>query len=178
MKMEILNKLSKLVEKTAKTVWLNNISNDYILGRLYREASLQDCFYYHMRRELGDSTLDYFKMFIYPEYYYQGKYVDMAILVKQEELEVPIAIFEFKYLDSTNDKLFYADVSKVVDYIKNDTICKFFLGFIQEVEYDYPENFSWLNNNQKLLAAGRVIEMTGGFCKPNEDKSHWFIKST
>lgn len=140
------------------------------------EASLQDCFYFNMRREIGDSTLEFFNMFIYPEYYYQGKYVDMAVLVKREDKIIPIAIFEFKYLSTTNDNLFLTDVSKILDYLQEDNTCKFYLGFIQEVEYDYDDDYSWLNNEQKILAADRVIEMVGGFCKPNDSNSNWFIK--
>lgn len=50
--------ISNLVDRTVKKIWLKCISADYNKKRLYREASLQDCFYFHLRREIGDATLE------------------------------------------------------------------------------------------------------------------------
>ncbi|WP_168123454.1 hypothetical protein [Paenibacillus sp. HB172176] len=172
----MLTEISNLVHRTVTKIWLKHIPVDYSKNRLYREASLQDCFYFHLRREIGDSTLESLGIFIYPEYYYQGKYVDMAVLVRRKGREVPLAIFEFKYLNSTGSKPFDNDIVKVLEYLKNDGLCKFYLGFVQEVEYDYPIDFSWLKDEQKIHASGRIVELTGGFFKPGAQSASWFIK--
>lgn len=100
----------------------------------------------------------------------------MAVLLRSRGKEIPLAIFEFKYLNSINNKPFNDDIVKVLNYIQYDELCKFYLGFIQEVEYEIPDDFSWLSEEQRLLSNGRITELSGGFFKPGAKKSSWLIK--
>ncbi len=166
-----LGDLSFMIKNASKVVWQNNIATDYKKGRLRREASLQSSFYYHLRNKIGDATLDSYNAVIYPEYHYKDKRVDLAVLAFEDNYQaIPLAIFEFKYKNIISDKPFLKDVEKILRYIDNEDNCLFYLGFIQEAEFtDSEDNFTWLNKAQSKKAGKRLIEMTGGLYRPNEE---------
>jgi hypothetical protein len=173
-----LDDLALIIKSAAKEIWENNISTDYQKGRLHREASLQSSFYYHLRNKIGDSTLDFYNAAIYSEYRYKGKRVDLAVIAFDKSGQIiPLAIFEFKYKGITSDQPFLEDVDKILKYIDNEDNCTFYLGFIQDAEFaDLDDKFSWLNNKQTKKASNRLIEMTGGLYRTNEETVVWNFK--
>lgn len=145
---------------------------DYNKGRLRREASLQSSFYYHLRNKIGDATLDHFGASIFTEYHFKGKRVDLAVV--SHSGSYPLAIYEFKYKDMVSDKPFLDDVEKIINYIADNQDCDFYIGFIQEVEFEeLDDSYTWLNEAQKRIAQGRLVEMTGGMSRSNEDDPIW-----
>ena len=76
-----------------------------------------------------------------------------------------IAIIEFKYGGAyTPDSNFYDDISKVKNYIKNCKIdCLYYLSFIIEKEYPYPnwldgrQANNWANKRVTVLSANKDI---------------------
>ncbi|MGO4699535.1 hypothetical protein AB4Z50_35475, partial [Paenibacillus sp. 2TAB26] len=109
---------------------------------------------------------------IYSEYHYKDKRVDLAVVaIEEHDLdETPVAIFEFKYKSQASDNPFLNDVEKILGYINNENNCLFYLGFIQNAEFAaLDNNFSWLNEIQTKLGTKRLIEMSGGLFRPNED---------
>ncbi|MDQ0192670.1 hypothetical protein [Paenibacillus wynnii] len=96
--------------------------------------------------------------------------------MKQGDVVVPLAIFEFKYMNTASDRLFFKDVDKVLTLAYEEKLCKFYPGFIQEAEYtEMSENYSWLTEYQNTLGSGKLIEMTGGLYKPNE-QPQWIVR--
>lgn len=160
-----------------QTIWQEDIKEDFNMKRLYREGSLQSSFYYHLRRRIGDTTLNYYNAFLYTEFRYKGKRVDLALVIRYDDDQfVPVAIFEFKYLAIVSDALFMRDVEKVLDFIDSTDECIYYLGFIQEAEYsDMTDNFSWLTQEQADMCKGRLVELTGGLSKPNEE-AMWIVR--
>ncbi|WP_308637326.1 hypothetical protein [Paenibacillus silvisoli] len=170
------NSLQIIVKNASKEIWEHNIAIDYDKNRLRREASLQSNFYFHLRNKIGDATLDFFNAVIYTEYHYKGKRVDLAVVQLLDGKILPIAIFEFKYKNSADDTEFKKDVTKIINYIDDSDVCTFYIGFIQEAEYaDLNDSYTWLEESQIQKASGRVIEMTGGLYRPDEE-SIWSFK--
>jgi hypothetical protein len=65
----------------------------------------------------------------------------------------------------------YLSQYKMIDPMtNNEDNCIFYLGFIQDVEFaDLDDKFSWLNETQTQMASNRLIEMTGGLYRTNEE---------
>ena len=50
--------LYEIIDKEIKLLWKEDVSADYDACRLLKEDCLKNCFYYHLRRRLGDEFLD------------------------------------------------------------------------------------------------------------------------
>jgi len=171
--------IASAIDSIVKEVWNNDIKDDYENGRLRREGSLQCSLYYHLRRKIGEQYLTENNLFIYAEFGYFDKEVDLAIVHIVGETITPVALFELKYKNSANGNEFYKDVEKVIQYInqsQDNALCKHYLCFIQEAEFEeMSENFSWLSKEQAKLSKGKITELTGGLFKPSNNTVYWTI---
>ena len=71
----------RLIDKTIKEIWVNEIKNDYDEDYLLKEDSLKNSLYFHIRSTLEDVLRDN-NLRIYPEFYFtELKYrADLAIV--------------------------------------------------------------------------------------------------
>lgn len=162
------------VDQAIKTVWLEEICEDYGNGRLLREASLQSSLYHHLRSHLENVLKDN-SLFIYPEFYIpELKYrADLAIVQMNlssngslaQRAEDIVAIIELKFEGGTAQgtlDVIKADLQKIKRYAKQmDESCQFYFGIIYEAEcvwlhwYDLRSTEYWAN--------GRVTELNAGY---------------
>lgn len=162
------------IDRTIKTVWLKEICEDYGIGNLFREASLQSSLYHHLRTHLED-VLSANDLFIYPEFYIpELKYrADLAIVQMDlsakgdfsQRVSDIAAIMELKLEGGTSQgtlDVIKADLQKIKRYAKQmDENCQFYFGVIYETEcawlhwYDRRSTEHW--------ASGRVTELNAGY---------------
>ncbi|ACB83964.1 hypothetical protein [Natranaerobius thermophilus] len=155
------NELHKNIINTWK-----KIKKDYDEGWLYREGTLVNAFYHHLRNDLGD---DYFinnDIRIYTEFYVGTKkrvWVDMCIvkLSKDQNYFLDyLSIIEFKFLSGQASlDYFYNDVTKIKELSKEFPSTKFYIATIHE-DYWQRDVYSWLSTNQREnWAKGKVTEL-------------------
>lgn len=170
----VSKKVREIIDAEIKAVWLNEIRQDYLNGKLIREASLQCAMYHHLLNRLGQ-ILEENNLYIYPEYWFKNlKYrADMIIaemdMDKESDYLVDnlvdvIAIIEFKYTDGasqTIENYVMSDIEKFKCYIKN--LPYDFQGYFGII---YEEECSWLNWADKRRtnnwAKGRLTELNAG----------------
>ena len=168
----------KRIDRIIKEIWMKNIRKDYDNLHLLKEDTLKNSFYYHLRRKLGTKFLDDNSIRIFTEFN-NGKLkgtgfrADVVIVELGKDtsgylgdnIESIVAIIEFKYGDAyTPDSNFYDDINKVKNYITNYKLdCLYYLGFIIEKEYPYPnwldsrQTNNWANKKVTVLSANREI---------------------
>lgn len=56
------------IDSALKKVWQEDIMNDYDYDFLFKEDTLKNALYYHLRYEIGDSFLKHNLLRIYTEY--------------------------------------------------------------------------------------------------------------
>jgi len=153
------------------SIWQNDISTDYSKHFLLKEDTLKNAIYYHLRRKLGENYLHQHRLRIFTEFTIAGQRMDLVVAqvdvdkAEGEHLQLSVdrivVAMELKYKSSTADTEFKKDVRKVVDFLQNPTLskCHFFVGFIQEVSFDKPVDFTWLDDEQRVQSKGRVTEL-------------------
>lgn len=103
----------RLIDKTIKEIWVNEIKKDYDEDYLLKEDSLKNSLYFHIRSKLGNVLRDN-NLRIYPEFYFpELKYrADLAIVQMDTESEnyylkdrikEVVAIFELKYVNANSN---------------------------------------------------------------------------
>ena len=175
--------LEVIIDKAIKELWLEDIAADYDAYRLLKEDCLKNCFYYHLRRRLGDDFLEANNLQIFTEFndgplQGTGKRADIAIVRLKPEgedgypghlrnyIEDVIAIIELKHKNgqSATEEI-YKDFEKLKNYMQQDHIdCQYYEGVIHEV---YWENKAWLDKRStNNWAKGKVTELVASY---NED---------
>lgn len=175
--------LEVIIDKVIKELWLEDIAADYDAHRLLKEDCLKNCFYYHLRRRLGDDFLEENRLQIFTEFndgplHGTGKRADIAIVKLMPEgedgylghlrnyIEDVVAIIELKHKNgqSATEEI-YKDFQKLKDYIQKDKIdCQYYEGVIHEVQW---EEKAWLDKRStNNWAKGKVTELVAS-C--NED---------
>lgn len=191
--MPIPTHVSQFIHSVIKKVWLEDIKKDYEDLNLLYECSLQDSFYYHLRRRLGDDFLNQYNLKLFPEYRIgkrlgiNGQKADLAIVVIDpilaEEYHLEdcvtevISVIEMKHKGKrAPEKLFDDDVIKVLSYINNTTSdTMYYVAFIRE-KYFYPDEVTnWLTDEQSLQTAGRLTEMYS-YGDKESNSMHWGLK--
>lgn len=172
--------IEKIIHEQIKEIWTTDLSADYDAGRLLKEDSLKNAFYYHLRRRLTDEFLDEHNLQIYPEFDSgslkgTGKRADLAIVKMDYDEEVDywgdavkeiLVIIELKYkANNSAVKAIMEDVKKLKSYIEDDKIdCQYYLGAIREIEWD-KENY--INDDDKW-ASGSVTELVATWNENDE----------
>lgn len=179
----------EIIRSVVKEIWKEEISKDYERKFLFKEDTLKNALYYHLRTKLGDGFLRENSLRIYTEYYIEGYKIDLVIAevdvekaskVHLRECVTDLAIaMELKYKSGAVDDLYYQDVQKVVDYIADLPYpnCHYYLGFIQEVPFEGFGEFSWLdklNKRQRAKVEGRVTELIQ-FWRPETGEPDWRV---
>ena len=166
------------IDRVIKEVWLNKICEEYGVGKLIREASLQCSLYHHLRNRL-DSILKENNLYLYPEFYFKTlKYrADLAIVEMDFTKDVKhlkdcivdvVAIIELKYAGGNSDTIsnyIKTDMPKIKEYIKKLSYdCQYYFGVIYENEcewlhwFDKRQTNNWANGYLTELNAGYINE--------------------
>lgn len=182
----VSNSVMKKIKSAVREIWKVEIPNDYDANFLFKEDTLKNALYYHLRTKLDNDFLERNNLGIYTEYYIDGYKIDLVIAEIDNEkasethlrecvTDLAIAM-ELKYKAAAVDELYYEDVKKVVKYLTDLPYpnCHYYLGFIQEVLYDKASDFSWLNKRQRTKATGRVTELIQ-FLDAGTGKAVWNV---
>ncbi|MDO4468061.1 MAG: hypothetical protein Q4C49_13855 [Bacillota bacterium] len=175
--------LEVIIDNVIKKVWIEDIAADYDSHRLLKEDCLKNCFYYHLRKRLGDDFLKENRLQIFTEFnegplHGTGKRADIAIVKLMPEsedgyhghlrnyIEDVVAIIELKHKngESAMEEI-YRDFQKLKDYIQKDKIeCQYYEGVIHEVLW---KEKAWLDRRStNNWAKGKVTELVASY---NED---------
>lgn len=164
-------KIQKLIDDTIKSIWQNEIKNDYKNRWLLKEDTLKASFYFHLRNKLGH-IFDMYNIRIYTEFTddkFKGskKRPDMVIAENNgrqeyeylgDEINNCLAVIEFKFkqgYSSCND--INADCDKLKLYVNELNVeCPLYMVTI----WEYPDTYSvnWVRKNAKW-AKGRLTEL-------------------
>lgn len=157
---------------------MEDIKRDYNNKVLFKEDSLKNAFYYHLRSRLGDTFLTANDLCIYTEFYLNtGQKVDLVIAevdfekARNEHLRNCIknlvVVIEFKYTNSVDDKPYVKDIDKLIKYIKNlpyvDT--HYYAAFIREIEYLEECSSSWIEDEHKIKINKNLTELLASYVK-------------
>ena len=163
----------RLIDKTIKEIWVNEIKKDYDEDYLLKEDSLKNSLYFHIRSKLEDVLRDN-NLRIYPEFYFpELKYrADLAIVQMDTESEnyylrdrvkEVVAIFELKYVNASNndeatEQWIMEDIKKFKRYIREGQLnAQFYFAVIYENE---RKRMNWMDQrSSKCWAKGRVTEL-------------------
>lgn len=163
----------RLIDKSIKEIWVNEIKKDYEEDYLLKEDSLKNSLYYHLRSKL-QMLLREHDLRIFPEYYFpELKYrADLAIVQMDAESENyylkdrvkdVVAILELKYVSASNndeatEQWIMDDIRKFKRYIQEGNIdAQFYFAVIYENE---RATLNWMDKrSSKHWAKGRVTEL-------------------
>lgn len=167
--------IKKLIDKTIKEVWINEICKDYGNGHFLMEADIQCSLYYHLRRKLS-SILEENNLYIYPEFYFKELryYADLAICqmdmgidtyLLSEKLTDVVAVIELKYGGGNSlsiSEYIKTDIAKLKTYAHNlDYNCQYYFGVIYETECEWLHWFDKRSTNH--WANGCLTELNAGY---------------
>jgi hypothetical protein len=180
--MNVSSRYFEIIDSALKKIWRDDIISDYDNDFLFKEDTLKNSLYYHLRNELGDGFLKHNLLRVYTEYDLgvddngMRQIADIAIvkmlpLSEMEDgyslwdrVDEVVTIIELKY-KRFEGEAFYDDVYKMKSYIKSGKLdsCQFYLGFVCEDEYINSEA-SWLHNSQsRNWAKDRLTELTAHY---------------
>ena len=173
------DKLIRIIDKTIKNIWENEIADDYDDGWLLKEDTLKNSFYFHLRTKLGkifdENDIRIFTEFTDDKFRGSGCIPDMVIAKvdfdKDERyygdyIEECLCVIEFKYKTGfSSADVIYKDYEKMCKYVKElDVNCKLYMATIWEYE-DKPTNWTrknaaWAKNLLTELNASYEIGTT------------------
>ena len=98
--------LNFIIDKVIKELWISDIAADYEAHRLLKEDCLKNCFYYHLRRRLGDDFLEANNLQIFTEFndgplHSTGKRADITELIASynEDHEIEFDVVSYNDLN-------------------------------------------------------------------------------
>lgn len=169
--------VQKEIDKVIKTIWLNEMCQEYGKGHFLLERSIQCSFYHHLRSKL-DPLLEEHSLFIYPELYIKDLvyYADLAIVEMDMEDQSHYlhdrktdiaAIIEIKYGGTL--EYIRSDIPKLKEYVQffreDYAKCHYYFAFIDEKnEHNYLNLLdkrgtnNWANGCFTELGAGYIDE--------------------
>ncbi len=170
--------LLEKIQSTLITIWETKIKKDYDDGWLFREDTLKNALYFHLRDELetlfDENDIRIYTEFTGGEFAHSGYRPDMVIARVDMEYEgywcdaikECLAVIEIKFkFGFAPNKYVYADYTKFEDYTKNiSTQGHLFMATIWEYE---DEETAWLEDNP-AWATGRVTELNASYI-PDSD---------
>lgn len=173
--------IMQIIDDALKSIWVNEIRNDYESGRLLKEDTLKNAMYFHLRNQIGwlcdECDLRIYTEFSDGEFLHARKIPDLVIAKVDTEKDVPywgeavtecLAVIEIKYKSgATAAKDIYADYEKLRYYIEELGVkAKLYMATIWEQEDDAT---TWARKNA-AWAKGKVTELNAswrcGDCEP------------
>lgn len=163
--------IKSVIHNAIKHIWQNNLKEDYEKGWLWREDSLKNAFYFHLRNTLGKEFFETNGLRIVTElnlddYYYR---VDLAVVRVDDEYELqqnePIALVEFKFKNSScAPEIITSDIKKFQQLCKDPAFASayFYLAILHEEHYS-RNDASWLDGRQWRWARSYLTELSGFF---------------
>lgn len=162
--------IQKEIDKAIKSIWLNEICEEYGQGQFILEASIQCSLYHHLRNWL-DPILQENGLYIYPEYYFSDLryFADLAIckmdMTKEARLHDKmtdiLAIIEIKY--GGDSDYIKTDLPKFRSYIQAlEYDCQYYFAAIDEV--NERDRLRWLDGRSTgKWASGCFTELNAGW---------------
>lgn len=164
----------QIIDEAIKSIWVNEIRNDYEKDRLLGEDTLKNAMYFHLRNRIGwlcdECDIRIFTEFTDWNFKSKGKRPDMVIVKVDTEKDVSylgdqvtdcLAVIEFKFINGfAAHKVVYADYEKLRYYIEELGVhCKLYMATIWEQE---DNAVSWERKNA-AWAKGKVTELNASF---------------
>lgn len=181
---EILSKLEDEIKKNVKEIWMQDIREDYLNGRLLKEDTLKNSFYFHLRKRL-DPLFKQANVVVFTEFRLKelNQIADIAIvqiepwtpLKAEKNLEDSVinilALFEFKYKSYSKqiEAAIYKDKYKIKQYINTykDKYrdCRYYYVVLYE---ELVDPFFWMEKEDAQWAGGYVTELASGYVDDGE----------
>ena len=166
--------IMQIIDEAIKSVWENEIRNDYENKRLLKEDTLKNAMYFHLRNRIGwlcdECDLRIFTEFTDWDFRHTGKIPDMVIARMDMEKDVRywgdavtecLAVIEIKYkANASASKDIEDDYDKLKYYVEDLKLdCNLYMATIWECEDDpttwVPEDEDW--------AKGKVTELNASY---------------
>ena len=175
------------IHRRIKYIWEEKIKEDYVNDWLYKEDTLKNALYYHIRTELS-SLFEKNNIRIFTEFTDCGfdtikKRPDLVIATVDignkesewysEDIKECIAVFEIKFKTGMNStKSIYSDYDKLEKYIElvNED-CKLYMATIWECE-DKPT--TWIRKNA-AWAKGKVTELNASYIIGSDYEPKFYV---
>lgn len=179
MEQKIKDVLLSEIQRNVKEIWKKDIRNDYMNGRLLKEDTLKNSFYFHLRRRMDD-MFKAANVVVFTEFRLKGlnQIADIAIVKidswnpgeSEKNLEDSvidiIAVFELKYKSYSKqiEEAIYHDRDKIHQYVESYKYkypnCRYYYVILYE---ELVDPFFWMDAEDRSWAQGRVTELASGY---------------
>ena len=164
----------QIIDEAIKSIWVNEIRNDYENRRLLKEDTLKNALYYHLRNRIGwlcdECDLRIFTEFTDGKFRGTGRIPDMVIARMDMKKDVRywgdavtecLAVIEIKYKANAGaSRDIFADYDKLRYYVEKLNVeSKLYMATIWECEDDPT---TWERKNA-AWAKGKVTELNASF---------------
>ena len=178
------DEIMQIIDEAIRSIWVNEIRNDYENRRLLKEDTLKNALYFHLRNRIGwlcdECDLRIFTEFTDDKFSGTGRIPDMVIARMDMEKDVRywgeavtecLAVIEIKYKGNFGgSKDISADYDKLRYYIEKLNVeSKLYMATIWECEDDpttwIPEDAKW--------AKGKVTELNASLTWGDQDSQFY-----
>lgn len=168
--------IMQIIDEAIRSIWVNEIRNDYENRRLLKEDTLKNALYYHLRNRIGwlcdECDLRIFTEFTDGKFRGTGRIPDMVIARMDMKKDVQywghavtecLAVIEIKYKANAGAaKDIEDDCEKLRYYIEELKLeSKLYMATIWECEDDPT---TWIRKNA-AWAKGKVTELNASFSR-------------
>ena len=166
--------IMQIIDEAIKSIWVNEIRNDYENKRLLKEDTLKNAMYFNLRNQIGwlcdECDLRIFTEFTDDKFRGTGRIPDMVIARMDMEKDVRywgdavtecLAVIEIKYkANASASRDIIADYEKLRYYIEKLNVeSKLYMATIWECEDDPT---TWERKNA-AWAKGKVTELNASY---------------
>lgn len=166
--------IMQIIDEAIRSIWVNEIRNDYENRRLLKEDTLKNAMYFHLRNRIGwlcdECDLRIFTEFTDDKFRGTGRIPDMVIARMDMKTDVRywgdavtecLAVIEIKYKANAGaSRDVFADYDKLRYYVEKLNVeSKLYMATIWECEDDPT---TWERKNA-AWAKGRVTELNASF---------------
>ena len=168
--------IMQIIDEAIKSIWVNEIRNDYENKRLLKEDTLKNAMYFHHRNRIGwlcdECDLRIFTEFTDGKFRGTGRIPDMVIAKMDVQKDVRywgdavaecLAVIEIKYKANAGaSKDISDDFDKLRYYIEKLNVeSKLYMATVWECEDDPT---TWIRKNA-AWAKGKVTELNASFAR-------------
>ena len=166
--------IMQIIDEAIRSIWVNEIRNDYENRRLLKEDTLKNALYYHLRNRIGwlcdECDLRIFTEFTDDKFRGTGRIPDMVIARMDMKKDVRywgdavtecLAVIEIKYKANAGaSRDIFADYDKLRYFVEKLNVeSKLYMATIWECEDDPT---TWERKNA-AWAKGKVTELNASF---------------